>query len=373
MVAVLHTLRRLVVGHLADRGGQDVGCPVRALRDRARLVAQRGGHLGPGLALQQLRVVLRAVDQVLAAQVDERDGTVLAGLHVGRVVVLAEQLVLRAGRRLQVAALGQALRLHRGERQVLAGVVRAEEGQRRGARVHVGAGRVDAVQPGERAEPAQRLHHGPPLGRAVRAVLGAHVEDLGLAARGQRGRADRGHGLGVRAAAADGGQRRGRHRGDVLDHAGRERGAGHPARRAGRAATLVQRLDEQKGDHDDHDANDAANGQEHPVPDFLLPLRRPLRGNLFPGACLLDSARLTHVPSLCVRRMPPARLHRRAHHGVRPPRWRAAGVLGNEPFPAAQAAIWAREVKPSLARIFATCRAAVAGLITSSPAMARLL
>src|SRR5581483_9442895 len=41
--------------------------------------------------------------------------------------------------------------------------------------------------------------------------------------------------------------------------------------------------------------------------------------------------------------------------------------------PDAQAATWARELNPSLARMFATCLAAVAGLITSSSAMALLL
>ena len=68
----------------------------------------------------------------------------------------------------------------------------------------------------------------------------------------------------------------------------------------------------------------------------------------------------------------PARVHRRRHHGMRLPRsWAADGWI--DPFPAAQAAIWAREVKPSLDRIFATWRAAVAGLIMSSSAMPLLL
>ena len=38
-----------------------------------------------------------------------------------------------------------------------------------------------------------------------------------------------------------------------------------------------------------------------------------------------------------------------------------------------QVATWMREEKPSLARMLATCRAAVAGLITNSSAMALLL
>ena len=54
-----------------------------------------------------------------------------------------------------------------------------------------------------------------------------------------------------------------------------------------------------------------------------------------------------------------------------PRSWAAYGWI--DLFPAAQAAIWAREVKPSLDRIFATWRAAVAGLITSSSAMPLLL
>ena len=54
-----------------------------------------------------------------------------------------------------------------------------------------------------------------------------------------------------------------------------------------------------------------------------------------------------------------------------PRSWAADGWI--DPFPAAQAAIWAREVKPSLDRIFATWRAAVAGLIISSSAMPLLL
>src|ERR1700691_4132044 len=54
-----------------------------------------------------------------------------------------------------------------------------------------------------------------------------------------------------------------------------------------------------------------------------------------------------------------------------PRSWAEDGWI--DPFPAAQAAIWAREVKPSLDRIFATWRAAVAGLITSSSAMPLLL
>src|SRR6266571_1812209 len=53
-----------------------------------------------------------------------------------------------------------------------------------------------------------------------------------------------------------------------------------------------------------------------------------------------------------------------------------AAWLAQRPSPdarsAAQAATWFREVNPSLAKMFATCRATVAGLMTSSSAMARL-
>ncbi len=51
----------------------------------------------------------------------------------------------------------------------------------------------------------------------------------------------------------------------------------------------------------------------------------------------------------------------------------AAGRARSSCLSAAQAAICAREENPSLARMFATCRAAVAGLMTSSSAMALLL
>ena len=40
---------------------------------------------------------------------------------------------------------------------------------------------------------------------------------------------------------------------------------------------------------------------------------------------------------------------------------------------ATHAAIWVRDLKPSLARMLATCRAAVVGLMDSSAAMALLL
>ncbi len=65
---------RLIIRGLADRRGDHVRRPVRALGDRAGRILERGGHLAPGLARQDLRVVLGAVDEVLAAEVDERDG-----------------------------------------------------------------------------------------------------------------------------------------------------------------------------------------------------------------------------------------------------------------------------------------------------------
>ena len=46
---------------------------------------------------------------------------------------------------------------------------------------------------------------------------------------------------------------------------------------------------------------------------------------------------------------------------------------GAEAPSATQAAIWVRDLKPSLARMLATCRAAVVGLMHSSSAMALLL
>ena len=57
----------------------------------------------------------------------------------------------------------------------------------------------------------------------------------------------------------------------------------------------------------------------------------------------------------------------------RPARQRAATVTGRPRRPVAQAAICARDLKPSLVMMLATCLAAVAGLITSSAAMALLL
>ena len=53
--------------------------------------------------------------------------------------------------------------------------------------------------------------------------------------------------------------------------------------------------------------------------------------------------------------------------------FRAGGSIRSSCLSAAHAAIWVRDENPSLARMFATCRAAVAGLMNSSSAMALLL
>src|ERR1019366_7246567 len=62
---------RPVAGHLADRRGDEVRCAVGTLSDRARRVVQRRRDLGPGLAMQYLRVV-NDRDHVLVAEVHER-------------------------------------------------------------------------------------------------------------------------------------------------------------------------------------------------------------------------------------------------------------------------------------------------------------
>jgi cytochrome bd ubiquinol oxidase subunit II len=175
----------LVAGQLAQRGRHVVGRPVDRLGDRAGRVMQRGRDLVPGLARQHLRAGAGPGDRELVAEVHERDRT--AG------VVLADQGLLGGGRRLErhVPERGALVRhvgglLHRRERQVLAGVGRLVERPGRRVREHVGAGGVRGVQVRERAEPAQRHHHRPPLERAVRAVLRAQVEHLRLAAGSQR-------------------------------------------------------------------------------------------------------------------------------------------------------------------------------------------
>ena len=65
--------------------------------------------------------------------------------------------------------------------------------------------------------------------------------------------------------------------------------------------------------------------------------------------------------------------------GLRAPRTAKTGSAGPSArpvpcgFSAIHAAIWARELKPNLAMMLATCLAAVVGLMESSPAMALLL
>lgn len=78
------------------------------------------------------------------------------------------------------------MRFDRDERQVLAAIRRAVERprvQRRDRRVGGGPDLIDA---GERAESAERDEQRPVFCCAVGAVLGADVEDLWPAARGER-------------------------------------------------------------------------------------------------------------------------------------------------------------------------------------------
>src|SRR6202042_229577 len=114
-----------------------------------------------------------AEDQVLVTEVDEGERALLVRGHVRGGVPLGEQRGLLRGRRLQRFSLGGSLYLDRLEVHVLAGVGGLVEGQRRGARVHIGAGGVNVVQVGKGAEPAQGGRERPPLGGAVRAVLRA--------------------------------------------------------------------------------------------------------------------------------------------------------------------------------------------------------
>ena len=180
--------------------------------------------------------------------------------------------------------------LDRGERQVLAGVRGAVERPGRRVRVRLGLagavrGRgVDGAEPGERAEPAQGHDHRPALGRAVGAVLGAHVEHLGLAVGRQRRPA--GDGLGLRAdlaaAVPDLVERAGRHARDVGHHAGQGR-AGGAVRRAGRRRLAV-RLDHDEGHHDRHHGDDAARRDEDPPALLGAAFGRALGGDPLPAA-----------------------------------------------------------------------------------------
>ncbi len=229
-------------------------------------------------------------------------------------------------------------------------------------------------RPLKRPEAAQRHGHGPPLGRAVRAVLGADVEHLGLAAGGQHlGRADRGHALGVGGADTHRRQGGGRHAVmSLITLAGRAVPVAEsaPAVFAGGEFWVV--LTRMKATTITMTPRMAP-----PVSSIRLRISR-LRWAARCAAILSRAfSRLTLVALPMSRPMNgpnggPARLHRRRHQGMRLPRsWAEDGWI--DPFPAAQAAIWAREVKPSFDRIFATWRAAVAGLITSSSAMPLLL
>src|SRR5215831_19419287 len=64
---------RLVVGELAYGCGDHVRRADGLLADRGLRIGQGGSDLAPGLARQHLRAVARPADQVLVAEVDERD------------------------------------------------------------------------------------------------------------------------------------------------------------------------------------------------------------------------------------------------------------------------------------------------------------
>ena len=138
---------RFAGGRLADGCGDEVGGSGYGLGDRRVRVGQCGGDLRVGLALQHLRVVGRAGDEVAAADVGERD-------PAGGLSRRAARRTWRTapGRRATACPAGEvavddlvALRLLAGERHVVAGVARAVEGQGGGVREDV-AGR-GAVSP----------------------------------------------------------------------------------------------------------------------------------------------------------------------------------------------------------------------------------
>ena len=116
-------------------------------------------------------------EHLLPTEVDERERAAVRVLP---------QRELRLRRRLQ-GRVAVALRLvrvdlHRHEREVRARVRRAVEGQ--GGDVAVQVGGVDAPRLGaERAELGEGDVERPTLGGAVRAELGADVQQLGLAVR----------------------------------------------------------------------------------------------------------------------------------------------------------------------------------------------
>ena len=179
---------------LADGGGERVGGAVHGLGHRAGGIGQGRGDLVPRHALQDRRVIARAHGHEPVADHEERDG---AGLRrVGLHVVGLQQGLLGGGGRVEraVAARGALVRvrLHAGEGQHVAGVGGPVERERLGLREGFGLDRrLRAAQVREAAEPTEGHHERPALGGAEGAVLGADVEDLGLAVLFERRRSRR--------------------------------------------------------------------------------------------------------------------------------------------------------------------------------------
>ena len=154
--------------------------PEDRLADRGRRVVQRGCGLAHRVAGQDLRVVGRGRHDVVA-HVDEGDEL--------RVVLLRQPPLERRGRleRLVEAPFHLIRRELDGvEGEVVAGVGRLVERERRRVRVDIharGVGRAEVV---ERSESGERRHHRPALGGAQRAVLGADIHDQELAVPRER-------------------------------------------------------------------------------------------------------------------------------------------------------------------------------------------
>src|SRR4029077_7387709 len=132
--------------------------------------------LAPGQPVEHLRVISSGGDE-LVTDVDE--------WVAGTAHELRPQGLLR-GSWLYEQIHGDVLVFDRGENEVLTGVSGVEEGESGGVGEDVIRGGVDPAQWRERAEPAEGYCHGPARGGTIRAPLGADIEHLRLAARGQR-------------------------------------------------------------------------------------------------------------------------------------------------------------------------------------------
>src|SRR5580692_5684584 len=288
----------LVAGYLEDRGGEVVRGGVHALGDGAGRIAHRLGDLAPAQALEDLGSVGQQVANLDISVGDVDEGYVSAG------VVPLEQRLLPLRRCLQrdVAdirrggiAFTVVLRLlDRGKRQVLARVLRSEEGPARDVGRRVGGGGVNGAEPGEGTEPAQRDDHRPPLRRAVRAVVRPYVEQFRLAARGEQLPADRGNVVAARRvdaadaavvdrARADLIQDASRNGRDVPDHAGQRR-PGRAVACCRRGARLGIRLDQSECEHHRDHRDNAPGREQYPAAGLGPPGRGALRGDLLAAA-----------------------------------------------------------------------------------------